>query len=174
MRWAASHNSLLILTWDEDDHSSGNRIPTIFVGPMVRTGRYCERITHLTVLRTLLEMYGLAPLRRSRNVDPITSVWTPESAPSPLALAWVAPRDGERLPAGTDVELRVEVSSDAPVQKVEFFRGRRKLGEGTASPFAVTWPRVPAGAHCLVAKAIDAAGLAKTSPSVVVRVRRGG
>jgi acid phosphatase len=174
VRWADAHNSLLILTWDEDDHSSGNRIPTIFVGPMVRSGRYCERITHFTVLRTLLGMYDLAPLRRSRNAEPVTSPWTPQSAPSPVILAWVAPRDGERFDRGTDVELRVDASSAVPLRRVEFFRGREKLGEANASPFIFTWRRVPPGTHCLLAKAADTAGNVKTSPSVVVRVRRAG
>src|SRR5205085_5021253 len=34
--WAQTHNSLLIVTWDEDDGSSANHIPTIFYGPMVK------------------------------------------------------------------------------------------------------------------------------------------
>jgi hypothetical protein len=89
------------------------------------------------------------------------------------ALNWVAPRDGERLDAGTDVELRVEASSAAPIEKVEFFAGQRKLGEATTSPFSVVWSGVPAGAHCLLARATDPAGFTKTSPSVVVRARRG-
>ena len=36
--WANTHNSLLIVTWDEDDGSQDNQISTIFVGPMVKTG----------------------------------------------------------------------------------------------------------------------------------------
>ena len=47
------HNSLLIVTWDEDDRKAGNHIATIFVGPMVRPGRYPETINHFNVLRTL-------------------------------------------------------------------------------------------------------------------------
>src|SRR5262249_9073419 len=31
-QWAQAHNSLLIVTWDEDDYSQSNQIPTIFVG----------------------------------------------------------------------------------------------------------------------------------------------
>ena len=37
-QWAMTHNSLLIITWDEDDGSANNHIPTIFVGPMVKPG----------------------------------------------------------------------------------------------------------------------------------------
>src|SRR5690349_20982408 len=35
VQWAKTHNSLFILTFDEDDDSQGNRIVTIFSGPMV-------------------------------------------------------------------------------------------------------------------------------------------
>ena len=57
--WAQSHNSLLILTWDEDDNSKDNHIPTIFVGPMVKPVTYDQRITHLNVLRTIEDLYNL-------------------------------------------------------------------------------------------------------------------
>lgn len=73
--WAMSHNSLLIVTWDEDDGSENNQIPTIFVGPIVKTGQYSEKITHDTVLRTIEAMYGLRPLGNSKSVKPITDVW---------------------------------------------------------------------------------------------------
>src|SRR5207247_9702853 len=33
-QWAQTHNSLLIVTWDEAVAPDGNHIPTIFVGPM--------------------------------------------------------------------------------------------------------------------------------------------
>src|SRR5947207_10928247 len=42
--WAQTHNSLLIVTFDEDNNREGNRIPTIFVGQMVQPGEYGEYI----------------------------------------------------------------------------------------------------------------------------------
>ena len=41
-QWAKIHNSLLILTWDEDGGSEGNRIVTLFVGDHVRAGTVCR------------------------------------------------------------------------------------------------------------------------------------
>ena len=73
--WAMSNNSLLIVTWDEDDGSQSNRVATIFVGPMVKTGQYSENITHYTLLRTIEAMYGLKPLGNSAGVKPIKDVW---------------------------------------------------------------------------------------------------
>ncbi|HEV2399167.1 MAG TPA: alkaline phosphatase family protein [Candidatus Sulfotelmatobacter sp.] len=75
VNWAKTHNSLLIITWDEDDDSSGNHIPTIFVGPMVKPGEYSEYISHYYVLRTLEAMYGLSYLGSAGSAKTITDVW---------------------------------------------------------------------------------------------------
>ena len=75
IRWAMSHNSPFILTWDEDDFSSSNHIPTLFVGPAVRPGRYGARIDHCSVLRTLTDMYGLPALGNATGVYRNTQVW---------------------------------------------------------------------------------------------------
>jgi hypothetical protein len=74
-QWAKTHNSLLILTWDEDDHSENNQIPTIFVGEMVQPGNYGQHIDHFDVLRTIEDMYGLSYLGQSANGTSITNIW---------------------------------------------------------------------------------------------------
>jgi len=78
--WAKTHNSLLIVTFDEDDYSAGNRIPTIFYGARVRPGRYAERISHYNVLSTLLAMYALAPFGEAAAAPPIRAIWV-QTAP---------------------------------------------------------------------------------------------
>jgi acid phosphatase len=75
-RWARTHDSLLVLTWDEDDRSAGNRIPTVFYGAHVRTGRYATRIDHYRVLRTLETAFGLPPIGSAAARRPITTAWT--------------------------------------------------------------------------------------------------
>ncbi len=75
VNWAKTNNSLLIVQWDEDDGSSGNHIPTIFVGPMVKPGKYSETINHYNVLRTLEAIYGLGYLGKAGGVKTITDVW---------------------------------------------------------------------------------------------------
>ena len=73
--WAMAHDSLLIITWDEDDGSQSNQIPTIFAGQQVRPGRYAERITHYSVLATLEAAYGLPRDGEAANATPITDIW---------------------------------------------------------------------------------------------------
>lgn len=82
--WAKTHNSLLIVTFDEDDHSTNNLITTIFAGPMIKTGQYSEldinslnpdtarsggtvtltgtAMNHYNVLATIEDLYGLSQI----------------------------------------------------------------------------------------------------------------
>ena len=69
--WARDHDSLLIVTFDEDGSTNSSHgdayrtgidpILTLFYGPpgKVIPGRYDELIDHLNVLATLLDRYGL-------------------------------------------------------------------------------------------------------------------
>lgn len=75
VEWAFKHNSLLILTWDEDNSREGNRVVTILVGPMVKPGQSGQRIDHYNVLRTLLGFYGLAAPGEARDAEPIKGIW---------------------------------------------------------------------------------------------------
>jgi len=75
LQWAKTHNSLLIITWDEDDGSKNNHIPTLFIGPMVKPGQYISRIDHYNVLRTIIEMYELSSIGHSADRKPIIDVW---------------------------------------------------------------------------------------------------
>jgi hypothetical protein len=72
-QWAKQNNSLLILTFDEDDQADvdglgltnpgagQNRIVTILAGARIKPGDYSEGngVTHVNLLRTLEAMYGL-------------------------------------------------------------------------------------------------------------------
>jgi len=101
--WAKSHNSLLIVTWDEDDYTAINLIPTIFYGAHVVTGLYDEDllsftslvnddatpptapinpiyqpivgINHWNVLRTIEDIYHLDHAGASAKVRPITDIF---------------------------------------------------------------------------------------------------
>ena len=75
VQFAKTHNSLLIVTWDEDDGTQSNQIPTIFFGPMVKTAQFGEIINHFNLLRTLEDLYSLGHAGQSANVSPITDVW---------------------------------------------------------------------------------------------------
>ena len=76
VQWAKTHNSLLILTFDEDDFTKTNHIPTIFIGANVIPGSVeADATDHYRVLRTLQAMYGLSPLGEAAKRKPISSIW---------------------------------------------------------------------------------------------------
>ena len=74
--WARGHNSLLIVTWDEDNRTSANHIATLFCGAHIRAGNYSEPVTHYRVLRTLEDMYAFPAAENSAWTTPITDVFT--------------------------------------------------------------------------------------------------
>ena len=74
-KWAKSHNSLLILTWDEDNGTVENHIATVFVGSMVKSGQSAQHISHYTVLHTISEMYGLPYPGHSADEKSIVDIW---------------------------------------------------------------------------------------------------
>ena len=86
--WAKTHNSLLIVTWDEDDKTfffpkkitkpPANRVAAIFVGEMVKPNfKSDKQYDHVDLLKTILEMYRLpalpAPAYASAKV--IDDIW---------------------------------------------------------------------------------------------------
>ena len=73
--WARTHNSLLVLTWDEDDNNAANHVVTLVVGSGVRPGQYAERVDHYRVLRMLTDLLGVAPVGQAASAAPITSIW---------------------------------------------------------------------------------------------------
>ena len=81
--WAMTHNSLLIVTFDEDEGTAANHIATMLVGPMVRAGTSGQRIDHYSLLRTIEDMYGLPPLGHAAEAQTLQGIWqTPTSQAS--------------------------------------------------------------------------------------------
>jgi hypothetical protein len=75
--WARSHNSLLLVTFDESSsHRGGNRIVTLLDGAGVRPGRVDEPVDHYRLLATIEAMYGLPALGHAADTTPITGIWT--------------------------------------------------------------------------------------------------
>ena len=170
MQWAQANNSLLILTWDEG--GPDNRIPTIFVGPMVQPGLYSGQINHYNVLRTLEDMYGLRHLGLSASARPIVNVWKSGNPPPTVALT--SPTNNARFSRGMNITLTAEASSGAgAIRKVEFFSGMRKLGEATnGSPYSLTWSNVQARKYSVNAKVTDEQGGINVSTQITIIVGR--
>jgi acid phosphatase len=73
--WAQSNNSVLIVTWDEDDYTENNQIPTIVVGQPVKSGQYTENVNHYNLLATLEQIYGVNEVGNSSGAAVISDIW---------------------------------------------------------------------------------------------------
>lgn len=75
--WAKTHNSLLVVTFDEDNKLSGNRIPTLFYGQHVAPGSsVATTYNHYNVLRTLEDLSGLTThAGNAASAIAVTGIW---------------------------------------------------------------------------------------------------
>jgi hypothetical protein len=71
--------TLVVVTFDESHQRSpaqGNRIYTVFLGPMVKAQRVAAYHTHYDLLRTIEDNFGLCALGAGdEGAKPITAVW---------------------------------------------------------------------------------------------------
>jgi acid phosphatase len=125
VQWAKTHNSLLVITYDEDDYYDSNRVPTIVVGAGVTPGSYSQPLNHYSLLRTLEEMYGLPPLGQAATARPIDMIWgspaerTTRLAPEADAFVF------DDAPAGNygrSPELYAKSSTVAGVNRDAYFK----------------------------------------------------
>lgn len=60
--------SLLVITWDEGENSSNNKIPTLFIGNTVKKG-YVSHVlyTHYSLLHTIEDVWNIPP--ETKNVS---------------------------------------------------------------------------------------------------------
>ncbi|MFF5545893.1 alkaline phosphatase family protein [Streptomyces olivaceoviridis] len=75
--WAKTHNSLLVVTFDEDNRLSGNKIPTVFYGQPVAAGSSSSTTyNHYDLLRTLEDTQGLTThAGNAASATDITGIW---------------------------------------------------------------------------------------------------
>jgi hypothetical protein len=74
-KWAHSHNSLLIVAWDEDSGTTSNNIPLIFSGAHIRPGNYDEPVNDYRLLNTIESAFSVAPLGNAASEAPITDAF---------------------------------------------------------------------------------------------------
>ncbi|MFM7207772.1 MAG: alkaline phosphatase family protein [Planctomycetaceae bacterium] len=73
--WAAAHNSLLVVTWDEDLGGERNRVPTVLFGAGVRQGEVPGTWTLHNLLRTIEDSTGAGHSGSAADVQPIVGAF---------------------------------------------------------------------------------------------------
>ena len=121
--WAKANNSLLVVTWDEDDGGSSNHIATLAYGANVRPGRYARHLDHYQLLATLEAAKNLPLLGRANT--PVTDIWGAVQ-PQITSIQWMTGAavtrtltDGATLYPG-DSPRGIRATLSAPVGSVKF------------------------------------------------------
>ncbi|HET7649627.1 MAG TPA: alkaline phosphatase family protein [Gammaproteobacteria bacterium] len=73
--WAEKHDSLLIVTWDEDNGSEDNRIMTLLFGAHLKPGQYPQHYDHYSLLRTLTDLFHAKPVGHAKTAAAIDGIW---------------------------------------------------------------------------------------------------
>ncbi len=75
--WAKQHNSLLVVTYDEDSDDERNRVPTMFYGAHVAAGRTVQStVTAHNLLRTIEDLSGALHSGSAAQVRSIVGPFT--------------------------------------------------------------------------------------------------
>ena len=111
--WSKTHNSLFILTFDEDNNTSPNQIVTIFIGEKVLAGQYSQYISHYNILRTIEDIHSIPRAGASDTASPIINCWLPltnivtNSVPAEFILEQNYPN-----PFNPSTKIKYELPSD--------------------------------------------------------------
>lgn len=70
-------NSIIVLTWDEDDRAHDQHIPALVIGPHVKSGYVSPTFGyHYSILRTIEASWGLPTLTKNDlYANPINDIW---------------------------------------------------------------------------------------------------
>jgi phosphatidylinositol-3-phosphatase len=163
LQWAKQNNSLLIITGDEGDraHNFAAGFATIINGSsnLFVAGTDTKSVTPYNLLRTIEDMYAVAPLANSASAADYDTDTTGRLATGALTLASTTTTLSSNLnPAaeGQPVTFTATVSSGAgtPGGTVSFLEGATTLGTGTLNASGVatfTTSSLAIGTHHLTA-----------------------
>lgn len=112
------NNSLLILTFDEDNNLNQNHIATIFAGEMIKTGQYTDSINHYNILRTLEEIYQLPYSCLAASVPAISNCWkTITTGINPTDKDWL--RQIKLFPNPASNEVSIKLMSEKTESEIQ-------------------------------------------------------
>jgi hypothetical protein len=100
-QWCINNNSLLIVTYDEDDFSSTNKIATVFYGAQVAPASYAQTINHYNVLRTIEDGNGL------------TTHAGAASSATTIDYCWIAPPIARKI--SSSIEMKPDLLKDISI-----------------------------------------------------------
>ena len=155
--WAKSHNSLLVVTWDEDDYGDNNCVATILSGQSVKAG--VKNSTHydqFDLLRTITDMYGVSRPGGASGASDIANVWTTTGTTPTTTTKTLSFRKGSSsYTAGHDTYVSASGTTSTHGSATPIVAGQSPKSEGLIrfdSLIGSGSSQVPAGAKITSAK----------------------
>jgi len=155
--WAQTHNSLLVVTWDEDDYTENNQIPTIVVGQPVKPGSYDETVNHYNLLATLEAMYGLGQVGSSSGLSPITDIWNGSSSGGGDTVTVTNPGT-QSATAGAAASLQLNATDSAAGQTLTYTATGLPAGMSISGSGLISGTPTTAGTDSVIVTATDSTG----------------
>jgi phosphatidylinositol-3-phosphatase len=109
-QWAKDNNSLLIITWDEDDNGPTNHVPLILYGAQVNQGTFQDSYNHYDLLATILAASGLDAPNLARDAVGIGNGVFKNNAPTDEVISGGV--ISENSPNGTVVGTVTGIDAD--------------------------------------------------------------
>ena len=155
--WAKTHNSLLVVTWDEDDYTESNQVPAIIVGQGVTPGTYDETVNHYNLLATLEAMYGLGQVGGSAGLSPITDIWSGSSTGTANTVTVTNP-GARTATVGTAASLQLGATDSASGQTLTYTASGLPAGLSISSGGLISGTPTTSGTDDVIVTATDTSG----------------
>lgn len=151
LQWATTHNSLLIITQDEQQYVpvtvAKETITTVIAGDgrLITSGVNPQRYDHYNLLRTIENMYGLSPLGATASVAPFATDSAGRLAPN--ASAAVTAGGPYVIREGDALSLAAAGSIGADPSTLSYrwdINGDGVFADATGRTPVLTWPALAA------------------------------
>ena len=136
-QWAKANNSLLIVTWDENDGTSdGNHVATILYGAGVQAGATnATAYNHYNLLSTILASYGLTGPNNAATAAPINAFSSGGAGSLAATVQLTGATEGVALGSNTTIASFTDSNS---ADSASGFTATIAWGDGTSSAGAIS------------------------------------
>ncbi|MEC4019935.1 alkaline phosphatase family protein [Streptomyces sp. H27-D2] len=116
-QWAKTHNSLLVVTWDEDNFLGSNQIATVFSGANVKQGKVTGAYNTYSLLRTFEDLYGTAHAGNAATATPITDAFSTGGGEPPDGVLSVANPGPQSCKFNQTCAVQITAAGGTPPRK---------------------------------------------------------
>ena len=163
-----TQNSLLMITWDEDDGTQGNQVATLVIGKNVPAGfRSATPYTHYSMLATIESAWGLTPLTSNDGTATPMSDFFSSSQSAPAFTADTPPASAV---VGSPYSYTFQASGN-PAPTFAVNSGSLPAGLSLASGTGVlSGTPTAAGASTFTVSASNGVGTPAVTPPITITV----